>query len=318
VVAIATEQTPLAVGEAGSARSWLSALRIRTLPAAAVPVVVGAVHAWQLSRDGLFPFTWLPLAAALVCALLIQVGTNLANDYYDHKKGADTPERAGPRRDSASGLLAPRTVRNAAYSVFASAAVLGLYLVWVGGWPILAIGAAALASGILYTAGPKPLGYIGLGDAFVLVFFGPVAVMGTTYLVALDAFASPAVWMPAFFAGLQVGALSTAILVVNNLRDIPTDRKAGKRTLAVRLGERGSRIEYVALVALAFLLQVLAFAQHGEARMLLPLAAAPLAIAPMRRVLGRLDDRTRLNPALGQTALLLLAFGALVAVSLAL
>src|SRR5688500_295665 len=136
----------------------------------------------------MFTFQWLPFVAALVAALLIQIGTNLANDYYDHRKGADTPDRAGPRRASASGLLAPAQVRNAAYAAFLLAAAIGLYLVWVGGWPILAVGCAAILSGLLYTAGPAPLGYIGLGELFVLLFFGPVAVMGTTYLQAPDLF----------------------------------------------------------------------------------------------------------------------------------
>lgn len=300
--------------------AWISTLRIRTLPAAAVPVVVGAAHSWHLAEhDQLFAFRWLPVLAALASALFIQVGTNLANDYYDHKKGADTPDRAGPRRASASGLLMPRQVRNAAFLSFVLAATFGAYLITVGGVPILAIGLAAILSGLLYTAGPKPLGYIGLGELFVLIFFGPVAVMGVTYLEVGPLFGQAAVWMPALFLGLEVGFLSTAILVVNNLRDIPTDAKAGKNTLAVRLGEKGTRTEYVLLVAAAYLLVVLSFARHTtEPRLLLPLLSLPLAALPVRLVLRPHADRRHLNPALGQTGLVLLVFGILTAIALAL
>lgn len=302
------------------ARVWLSTLRIRTLPAAAVPVLVGSAHAWHLSHEAapLFAFQWLPALAALASALLIQIGTNLANDYYDHRKGADTPERAGPMRASAAGLLAPSAVRNAAFASFALAAAIGLYLVWVGGLPILAIGVLAILSGLFYTAGPKPLGYLGLGEPFVLVFFGPVAVMGTVYLQAPALFGTVALWLPALFLGLEVGLLATAILVVNNLRDIPTDAKSGKRTLAVRIGERGSRIEYVVLVAGAFLLVLAGVANpmHQDFRLALPLLSLPLAWPPLRRVLHPHADRRELNPALGGTALLLLAFGLLTVVGL--
>ena len=298
--------------------AWLSTLRIRTLPAAAVPVFVGAAHSWHLAGDDLLVFQWLPAIAALVASLFIQVGTNLANDYYDHKKGADTPDRAGPRRASASGLLPPTQVRNAAFAAFLLAAAIGVYLITVGGWPILAIGLAAILSGLLYTAGPKPLGYLGLGDLFVLLFFGPVAVMGTTYLQAGALFwEQVGIWLPALLLGLEVGALATAIIVVNNLRDLPTDARVGKRTLAVRIGERGTRIEYVALVSLAFLLAGAAVKMHPELRLALPLLSLPLAVAPLRLVLRKHDDRRALNPALGQTALLLLAFGVLTAVGLA-
>lgn len=301
-----------------TASAWLSTLRIRTLPAAAVPVLVGAAHSWHLAGDGYFTFQWLPAIAALVASLFIQVGTNLANDYYDHKKGADTPDRAGPRRASASGLLPPTKVRNAAFLSFLLAAAIGVYLITVGGWAILAIGLAAILSGLLYTAGPKPLGYLGLGDLFVLVFFGPVAVMGTTYLQAGDVFwETVAIWLPALFLGLEVGALATAIIVVNNLRDLRTDARVGKRTLAVRIGERGTRIEYVLLVAFAFLLAGAGLRMHPEWRLALPLLSLPLALAPMRLVLRRHDDPRALNPALGQTALLLLAFGVLSAIGLA-
>lgn len=296
--------------------AWLSTLRIRTLPAAAVPVLVGAAHAYHVARDGAFVFAWLPFVAALVSALFIQIGTNLANDYFDHKHGVDDARRAGPKRASASGLLKPTHVRNAALGAFALAAVLGMYLIWWAGWPILVIGLLALISGWFYTAGPKPLGYLGLGDVFVFLFFGPVAVMGTVFVLARDAFGGVAVWMPALFLGIEVGLLSTAILVVNNLRDRPTDAVTGKRTLAVRIGDRASQVEYTLLIGLAFVLAGLAYLRHPEARLLLPLAAVVLALPPMRRVWGDLTVRQNLNPALGQTGLLLLAFGILTTVAL--
>lgn len=298
--------------------AWLSTLRVRTLPAAAVPVLVGAAHAWHLSAgpDPPFSFHLFAATAALVSALFIQVGTNLANDYFDHRHGTDTPQRAGPRRASASGLLPPRQVRNAALASFGLAAALGLFLILHAGWPVLVIGVLSLLSGWFYTAGPRPLGYLGLGDLFVLVFFGPVAVMGTTYVIAGTAFGQIGVWMPALFLGLEVGLLSTAILVVNNLRDRPTDAETGKRTLAVRIGDRGSQVEYTILVTAAFLLAGLAYKNHPEPRLLLPLVALPFAYAPLRRVWGPLEPRTALNPALGQTALLLLVFGALTVVAL--
>lgn len=306
--------------------AWLAAARPRTLPAAAVPVLVGAAHAWHLAHESPAHATLYGafhvggFAAALVGALLIQVGTNLANDYYDHRKGADTPDRAGPARASATGALPPRAVRNAAFATFGLAALVGLYLYTVAGWLVLAIGAASIASGIGYTAGRKALGYIGLGDLFVLVFFGPVAVMGTTLVTLPDGFvldrAHIGAWLPALFLGLEVGALSTAILVVNNLRDRPTDQRVGKRTLAVRWGDKAMRIEYVTLMAFAYAMAAMSVGQHLEYRLLLPLASLPLAIPPLRRVLGDLSDRSRLNPALGQTALVLLVFGALLAVGL--
>lgn len=285
---------------------WLSTLRIRTLPAAAVPVLMGAALAWRVEA-----FALLPALAALAGALLIQIGTNLANDYYDHVKGADTPDRAGPARASATGALKPQAVRNAAFGVFGLAAVVGAYLIWVGGLPILIIGVAAIASGILYTAGPKPLAYVGLGDLFVFVFFGPVAVMGTIYVQAPERFAEPGVWMPGFFWGLAVGALATAILVVNNLRDRPTDERAGKRTLAVRFGDRFARVEYVVALAGAYLLSLLAFQRHADWTQILPLASLPLAIGLTRTVWTHHADRAALNPALGGTARLLLVYGAL-------
>jgi 1,4-dihydroxy-2-naphthoate octaprenyltransferase len=205
-------------------RVWLLAARPATLPAAVVPVLVGtaaAVGGGAAPRPG-------PFVGALAAAVLIQVGTNLANDYFDYRKGADTIARLGPTRVTQSGLVAPSTVRAATALTFGLAALIGLYLVWVGGWPILVVGLLSILSGIAYTGGPWPLGYHGLGDLFVFVFFGVVAVTGSAYLQTgqLEPFA--------LLASVPVGMLVTAILVVNNLRDVETDRAAGKRTLADR------------------------------------------------------------------------------------
>jgi len=292
----------------------VSTLRLRTLPAAAAPVAVGGALA--AARDAFHPAAW---AAALAGALLIQVGTNLANDYYDFRKGADTPERVGPRRASASGDLAPQAVRDAAYATFALAAAVGVYLParvhQAGhplGWPILLVGVLGILFGLLYTAGPRPLGYAGLGDLLVLLFFGPIAVMGTVFVQAPEDFWSDAgLSMPALFTGLQAGFLATAILVVNNLRDRVTDERAGKRTLAVRWGDRGARLEYTVLLGLAAILQVLSFARHGNPWHLLPLLAFAAAVPPLRLVWREHADRARLNPALGQTALVLLLWAVL-------
>lgn len=184
--------------------------------------------------------------AALLGALLIQVGTNFANDVFDFKKGADTTERLGPLRVTQAGLLSPRQVMIGMWLTFGAAALIGLYLAVVGGWPIVVIGILSIASGIAYTGGPFPLGYNGLGDLFVFVFFGLVAVCGTYYVQALTVSAA-SVW-----AAVPVGLLATAILVVNNLRDIATDRAAGKKTLAVRLGRRGAQVEYLLLLTLSY------------------------------------------------------------------
>ncbi|MHB8633549.1 MAG: 1,4-dihydroxy-2-naphthoate polyprenyltransferase, partial [Thermoplasmatota archaeon] len=259
--------------------AWIQALRPKTLPAAAVPVAVGAAHAWHMSQDNpaYGAFRVPVFAAALAGALLIQVGTNLANDYYDHVKGADR-ERVGPARASASGAIPPRRVRNAAALAFLAAIAVGGYLWWRSGWPVVVVGLLSVACGVLYTAGPKPLGYMGWGDALVLLFFGPVAVMGTTYvLLPSSFFTAIGLWLPAFFLGLQIGVIATAILVVNNLRDRDGDRRAGKRTLAVRMGVTGSRVEYTALLGFAFLMSALSVGMHGRWGLLLPWVSLPLA-----------------------------------------
>jgi 1,4-dihydroxy-2-naphthoate octaprenyltransferase len=280
------------------------AARPKTLTAALVPVMVGTALAYGLGVG-----RWLPALAALVGAMLIQVGTNLTNDYYDFKKGADTEERLGPKRVTQSGLIAPSTVLASALLCFGLAVVTGIYLVVVGGWPIVAIGLASVLSGYAYTGGPFPLAYNGLGDVFVFVFFGLVAVPGTFYVQTLTV--GPAAW----WAAIPVGAIGTALLVVNNLRDETTDTKANKRTLVVRLGSTAGKAEYVLLLIAAYATP-LAMWGLGLASpwVLLALLSAPVAVPPLKLVLGA--KGAALNPALGGTARLQLVFGLLFSVGL--
>ncbi|MFZ5467899.1 MAG: 1,4-dihydroxy-2-naphthoate polyprenyltransferase [Myxococcota bacterium] len=280
------------------------AIRPRTLSAGVVPVAVGSSLAFAQGVGR-------PLAAlaALAGALLIQVGTNLANDYYDFVRGADTGERLGPPRVTQQGLLAPPRVLAAALGAFAAATLVGVYLVIVAGWPIVVVGLVSILAGYAYTGGPFPLGYHGLGDLFVFIFFGVVAVAGSYYVQALAL--HPAVW----FAAMPVGALGTVLLVVNNLRDVRTDARAGKRTLVVLLGVPAARSEYVFLLVAAFATPVAMWAL-GVARpwVLLPLTCLPLVFRPLRCVLTR--EGAALNEALRDTARLGLVFGLLFAVGL--
>jgi 1,4-dihydroxy-2-naphthoate octaprenyltransferase len=280
------------------------AIRVPTLPAAVVPVLVGSATALA---DG--KFRPLAFVAALLASLLIQIGTNLANDYFDHQKGADTAERLGPTRVTQSGLIAPATVRSAMLLCFGLAALCGAYLIYVGGWPILLIGLLSIASGILYTGGPFPLGYNGLGDLFTFIFFGVVAVIGTDYLHT-GAFR----WV-ALLASLPVAMLVTAIIVVNNLRDAPTDRKAGKRTLAVIFGEGFARVEYALLVLGAFLSLPVVWLWGGASPFsLLAWLSMPLAL-PLLDLVGK-ERGKALNAGLRGTARLHMVFGALLALGL--
>jgi 1,4-dihydroxy-2-naphthoate octaprenyltransferase len=285
-------------------RVWFMASRPRTLTAAVAPVVVGAALA---IHGGVFQP--LPALVALLSAILIQVGANFANDLYDFKKGADTSARLGPMRVTSAGLLTPREVTMGMVVVFGLAALGGLYLIYVGGWPILIIGVASILSAIAYTAGPFPLGYNGLGDLFVFIFFGLIAVTGTYYVQALRV--TLAVWV----AAVPVGAIATAIIVVNNVRDADTDRAAGKRTLAVLLGRGAARAEYVTLMIVAYLTPFVLWLGFGfEVWVLLPLVSLPLAVR-WTRVLFTLTG-PKLNVALGGTAQLLAAYGALLAVGI--
>jgi 1,4-dihydroxy-2-naphthoate octaprenyltransferase len=286
----------------------MTAARPHTLPAAAAPVLAGAGFAWS---DGSLP---LPvLAAVLASALLIQVGTNLANDYFDFRKGADTEDRRGGFvRVTQSGLASPERVRRWMVASFAAACVPGAYLVWVGGWPILAVGLASIAAGVAYTGGPWPLGYHGLGDVFVFLFFGLVAVSGTHYVLTLRF--EPGLLL----AGAGVGALSTAILVVNNLRDIETDARAGKRTLAVRLGAGGSRIEYAGLLATAAAVPVAGVAGLGWSPWTMAALAGVAAGVPALREVLRTRDPDRLDGALTGTGRALALYGLLLGAGAAL
>ncbi len=222
------------------ARVWIAATRPRTLPAAAAPVLMGTAIAM---RDGALH---VPSAlAAFTAAIFIQIGTNFANDYFDYVNGADTEARLGPTRATQAGLVSPAAMRRAFVGAFAIAFAIGVALIVRGGWPIALIGLSAIAAGILYTGGPRPLGYLGLGDALVLAFFGPIAV-AATYGVQAQSLSTVAI-----VAGLGPGCLSTALLAVNNLRDVDTDRAAGKGTLAVRLGPRFAKTEILAMIAIA-------------------------------------------------------------------
>jgi 1,4-dihydroxy-2-naphthoate octaprenyltransferase len=282
------------------------AARPRTLPAAVAPVLVGTAAAQLVADD----VRWGAFVAALAGSILIQIGTNLANDYSDAKRGADTADRLGPVRVTSSGLIAPRRVLHATWIAFAAALAVGIYLATVAGWEILVVGAASIAAVVLYTGGPRPYGYAGLGEVFVFLFFGLVAVNGSYYVQLEDLDLLP------FLLSIPVGLLSTAILVVNNVRDLDTDARAGKRTLAVRLGRARTRVLYVTLIAGAFGFLPLALAiGDGPAAGLLALVAAPLAIEPARAVTTRTDGPA-LNGALAGTGMLLAAFSVLLAVGL--
>jgi 1,4-dihydroxy-2-naphthoate octaprenyltransferase len=284
-------------------RMWLMAARLRTLPAAVAPVLVGTSIA--VTRDVFRPGAFI---AALLGAILIQVGTNLSNDYSDARRGADTEERLGPMRVTAGGLVPPRTVLLWTYLTFAAAALCGVYLVIVAGWELLVLGVLSILAGVLYTGGPRPYGYEGLGEVFVFLFFGLVAVAGS-------AFAQLEQWpWESFALAVPVGLLVTAILVVNNIRDMDTDRRAGKRTLAVRLGRERARLEYTALMALGFgVLIPIAAIEIADSDSwsalwwLAPWLLAPLAVRLITIVRTRVDGPT-LNGALARTAGLQLVF----------
>jgi 1,4-dihydroxy-2-naphthoate polyprenyltransferase len=278
-------------------RIWVMAARLRTLPAAIAPVLVGTSLA--LGNGTFHP---LAFAAALLGAIFIQVGTNLSNDYSDARRGADTEDRLGPVRVTAGGLVPPSQVLLATYVTFGLAVGCGAYLIVVAGWELLAVGAASILAGVLYTGGPRPYGYEGLGELFVFLFFGIVAVTGS-YFVQVQKLP----WQ-ALVCSVPVGLLASAILVVNNVRDIDTDRRAGKRTLAVRLGRERTRVLYVAMLLAAFLTAPLPWLLGSmRAWLLLPWLAAPLA----RRLIGVVRTRVdgpALNGALAGTGALQLLF----------
>jgi len=275
------------------------AARPRTLPAAVAPVLVGTALA---ATEG--TFKWLTFVAAMVGALFIQIGTNLSNDYSDARRGADAEDRLGPVRVTAGGLVPPRQVLVATYVAFGVAVLAGVYLIVTAGWQLLLVGAASILAGVLYTGGPRPYGYEGLGEVFVFLFFGVVAVTGS-YFAQVEQLT----W-EAFVLAVPVGLLAAAILVVNNVRDLETDRRAGKRTLAVRLGRSRARGLYGIMVYVAFLTAPLPWLLGSadlSAWLLLPWVALPLAVPVVRTVRNR-SDGPSLNGALARTGMLQLVF----------
>lgn len=288
---------------ASPVKTWTLAARPKTLWAAVAPVVVGTAMAWEdeaaHAASALF---------ALLGALLIQIGTNFSNDYIDFLKGADTGTRKGPLRVTQAGLISPRAMKRATFLIFALAFATGLYLVWRGGWPVLLIGSLSIVAGVFYTAGRYSLAYLGLGDLFVLLFFGPVAVGGTYYVQALDL-----TW-EVIVAGLGPGLLAAALLMVNNLRDADEDRAAGKKTLVVRFGRRfGAGLYIFSVIGAALVPVVLYLVTEAHPFALAAVGAVPMAIPAMRTLLHT-QKASDLNPLLGSTARLLLVYSLLFSV----
>jgi 1,4-dihydroxy-2-naphthoate octaprenyltransferase len=279
-------------------RIWLMAARLRTLPAAIAPVLVGTALAHELFDE----FHPLAFVAAMLGSILIQVGTNLSNDYSDARRGADAEDRLGPVRVTAGGLVPPKQVLMATYVTFGLAVLCGVYLVATAGIELLFVGIASIAAGVLYTGGPKPYGYEGLGEVFVFLFFGIVAVTGST-------FAQAEAWpWEAFVLAVPVGLLAAAILVVNNVRDMDSDKRAGKRTLAVRLGRERGRLLYAAMVVGSYLVAPLPWLLGPLSPwLMLSWLTLPLALKLVRTVREHADGPT-LNEALAQTGLLQLTF----------
>jgi len=281
----------------GIVQCWLLAARPKTLWAAVGPVMLGSALALGDQQ-----FHIGSALAALAGAILLQIGTNFCNDYADFKKGADTDSRVGPARAVASGWITPQQMLFATVLVFFLAAVVCGYLVSRAGWPLVVLGVVSILAGVIYTAGPYPLAYLGLGDLFVFIFFGPVAVLGTYYVQALE-FSSIAL-----YAGIGPGLLSVAILTVNNLRDIESDALAGKKTLAVRFGQKFARAEYVACILIAAALPFWLVQLGGPARSNAIMASLILFAAwPVMRLVCIRSGRD-LNPGLGMTAMLLLVY----------
>ncbi|MBI5415227.1 MAG: 1,4-dihydroxy-2-naphthoate polyprenyltransferase [Candidatus Omnitrophica bacterium] len=285
-----------------SLKNWILASRPKTLPAGIAPVLMGTIMAFA---DGIGD-----ALTALVClltALLLQIGTNLANDYYDFKKGADTIDRVGPTRVTQAGLIPPEKVKAAFIGAFALAALTSVYLVTRGGWPIAVLGVAAILSGIFYTTGRYPLGYLGLGDLLVLFFFGPVAVAGTYYVQSLELNAA------VIFAGFAPGLMSVAILTINNLRDMDSDRKSGKNTLAVRFGRGFALSEYLFCILGACLVPVFIYMFIQDHLPILASVIVGLAAVPTIKTVLTRTEGVALNAALAATARLLLAYSVLFA-----
>ncbi len=280
-----------------SGNRWLLAARPKTLWAAIAPVIVGTAMAYE--AEGAH---WPAALAALIGAILIQIGTNYANDFFDFKKGADSGQRLGPTRVTQAGLVTLGEMKRATILVFGLALLTGVYLVVRGGWPIAVIGLTSILWGVLYTAGPKPIAYIGLGELFVLIYFGPVAVGGTFYVQTLD------INVAVLLIGLSCGLFSVAILTINNLRDIESDRRTGKRTLAVRLGPRFARWEYLLCIVLACMIPVGIYIWTNEHTYILFSTAIALPAVPAFRKVLSTAIGPELNTVLASTGKLLLAF----------
>ena len=297
-----------AIATPGPLKAWWIAARPPTLTIAITPVLVGTAFAWHEGAE----IHWLAAAVALCAAVLIQIGTNLYNDVGDYERGADRADRLGPPRATSMGWLAAADVRRAAATSFGLAMVLGAYLVSIGGWPIFVIGLASIAAGISYTGGPRPIAYTPSGEFFVFVFFGLAATIGSSLLqTARFSWESAA-------GGAMIGALAAAVLVVNNYRDLESDQRVGKITLAVRIGYAATRIEYATLVLLPFAaLPVLAALTGAGLWMLLPAASLPIAVRLIRD-LARAPISPVLNALLKRTARLELAFGLLLCAALVL
>jgi 1,4-dihydroxy-2-naphthoate octaprenyltransferase len=284
---------------------WMLAIRPKTLPAAVAPVVLGWSIAAATGR-----FEWLPALAAMVCSLMFQIGANLVNDVVDFSKGADTNQRTGPTRVTQTGLLTSGQVWGGVWLTFGVAALAGAYLTWQSGWVVLWLGLASILAAIIYTAGPFPLAYHGLGDLFVMVFFGFAAVCGTVYVV------SGTLPVTAWFGAVAAGALTVNILVVNNIRDIETDRTAGRRNIAIVFGRSAAAWEYALMLVVAYAVPpVLICKGMASYWALIPLLSLPQGIKLWSILRGDLSGQA-LNPILGKTAQLLLAYCALLAVGL--
>jgi 1,4-dihydroxy-2-naphthoate octaprenyltransferase len=283
---------------------WITASRPKTLPAAVTPVIVGSAIAGFENK-----FNFVPAVFALIISLLIQIATNFVNDLYDFLKGTDKPDRVGPQRLLTSGLISPQEMKRAIYLTFGLAFLLGLYLVYLGGWIVLLIGVLSIAAGVNYTAGPFPFAYNGLGDLFVFIFFGIVATVGTYFVQALS-FSSLALW-----ASVPVGLLITNILVVNNYRDADEDKLADKKTLAVRLGKSFARMQYLISIIISYaILFVIYFEYQTTVWIFLPLLSIPLAI----KLIGMIYtlSGSPLNKTLALTGIFSTLYGLLFAIGL--
>ncbi len=292
------------MSNSASLQTWLLAARPRTLPAAATPVIVGSAAAMSTGN-----FSPTAALAALFGALLLQIGANLANDVFDYQKGADTSARLGPLRVTQAGLLTPRQVITGMSIIFLLASLCGVYLIARSGWQIALVGLASILAAMAYTGGPYPLGYHGLGEVAVFIFFGPVAVVGTYFVQAL------AIDALAWWAAIPVGLLTVAILVVNNLRDIATDRASRKLTLAARFGANWARKEYLVILILAYLFPLLMLLSGvTRAWVLLPWVSLPILVQRVQDIY-RLEGRA-LNRLLGDTGQLELVYGMLFSLGL--